>query len=67
MTVWKDFPRWFRTLPSNGYSSEQIVLLTLAEQRKYILAKSMSGLLLTKFLNTRSSFTRRSTMEHFVT
>ncbi len=53
MTVWKDFPRWFRTLPSNGYPSEQIVLLTLAEQRKYILAKSMSGLLLTKFLNTR--------------
>ena len=28
MTVWKDFPRWFRTLPSNGYPSEQIVLLT---------------------------------------
>ena len=31
MTVWKDFPRWFRTLSSNGYPSEQIVLVTLAE------------------------------------
>ncbi len=67
MTVWKDFPRWFRTLPSNGYPSEQIVLLTLAEQRKYILAKSRSGLLLTKFLNARTPFTRQSNMEHFVT
>ena len=31
MTVWKELPRWFRTLPSNGYPSEQIVLVTLAE------------------------------------
>jgi len=67
MTVWKDLPRCFCALPSNGYPSEQIVIQTLAEQRKYILAKSMSGLLLTKFLNARSSFTRGSTMEHFVT
>ena len=67
MTVWKDFPHWFRALPSNGYPSEQIVLLTLAEQRKYILAKSRSRLLLTKFLNTRSPFTRQSNLEHFVT
>lgn len=28
MTIWKDFLSWFRTLPSNGYPSEQIVLLT---------------------------------------
>ena len=27
-TVWNNFPRWFGTLPSNGYPSEQIVLLT---------------------------------------
>ncbi|NES68828.1 MAG: hypothetical protein F6K24_28180 [Okeania sp. SIO2D1] len=59
MMIWKDFPGWFRTLPSNGYPSEQIVLLTLAEQRKKILAKSRSGLLLTKFLNDRSPFTRQ--------
>ncbi|MCL2926012.1 MAG: hypothetical protein MGF17_15750 [Trichodesmium sp. MAG_R04] len=67
MTVRKDFPRWFCTLPSSGYPREQIVLLTLPEQRKYILAKSMSELLLRKFLNARSPFTRRSTIEHFVT
>lgn len=67
MTIGQDFPRWFRTLPSNGYPSEQIVLLTLAEQRKLILAKSRSGLLLTKFLNTRSPLTRQSHLEHFVT
>ncbi|MDE5094942.1 MAG: hypothetical protein O4804_12135 [Trichodesmium sp. St11_bin5] len=24
-TVWNNFPRWFGTLPSNGYPSEQIV------------------------------------------
>ncbi|NEP87741.1 MAG: transposase [Okeania sp. SIO2C2] len=51
MTIWKDFPHWFRTLPCNGYPSEQIVLLTLAEQRKRILAKSTSGLLSDKILN----------------
>ncbi len=66
MTIWKDFPRWFRTLPSNGDPSEQIVLLTLAEQSQHILAKSRSGLLLTKFLNARSLFTRQSELEHFV-
>ncbi|NER06635.1 MAG: hypothetical protein F6K17_30660 [Okeania sp. SIO3C4] len=60
MTIWKDFPRWFRTLPSNGYPSEQIVLLTLASQRKHILAKSRPGLLLTKFLSTRSPQIRDS-------
>ncbi len=67
MMISKDLPRWFRTLPSNGYPSEQIVLLTLAEQRKQILAKSRSGLLLTKFLNTRTLFTRQSNLEHFFT
>ena len=66
LMIWKDFPGWFRTLPSNGYPSKQIVLLTLAEQRKKILAKSRSGLVLTKFLNARTLFTRQSNLEHFV-
>jgi len=25
MTMWKNFPRWFRTLPSNDYPSKQIL------------------------------------------
>lgn len=66
-TIWKGFPRWFRTLPNNGYPSEQIVLLTLQEKRKRILAKSRHDLLLTKFLTARSPSTRRSNLERFVT
>ena len=65
--IWKGFPGWFRTLPDNGYPSEQIVLLTLREKRKTILTKSKSGLLLTKFLATRSSQTRRSEFDRLVT
>ena len=63
-TIWKDFPRWFRTLPSNGYPSEQIVRLTLIEQREKILAKSKSDLLLTKFLLERSPSMKRQYFQH---
>lgn len=66
-TIWKNFPRWFRTLPNNGYPSEQIVLLTLQEKSSRILSKSKSGLLLTKFLTTREPSTRQSNFERFVT
>ena len=63
-TIWKDFPRWFRTLPSNGYPSEQIVRLTLVEQKEQILAKSRSDLLLTKFLLKRAPSMKRSDFHH---
>lgn len=63
-TIWKDFPRWFRTLPSNGYPSEQIVRLTLIEQREEILAKSRQDLLLTKFLLKSSLSMKRSYFPH---
>ena len=66
-TIWKGFPRWFRTLPNNGYPSEQIVLLTLQDTRKRILAKSRSDLLLAKFITAKTTSTRRSNLERFVT
>lgn len=64
--IWKSFPRWFRTLPSNGYPSEQIVRLTLQEQGHNILAKSPPTLLLTKFRSCRSPRVKRSAPERFV-
>ena len=48
--VWAHFPRWFRTLPKHGYPSEQIVRISLQQQRDRILAKSTPQLLLTKLL-----------------
>ena len=65
--VWKGFPRWFRTLPSHGYPSEQIVLLTLQEHRERILAKSMSDGLLAKFIAAKIPPTRPWHLERFVT
>jgi len=65
--IWKGFPRWFRTLPSNGYPSEQIVLLTLQECRERILAKSPSDILLAKFLAAKIPPTRLWHLERFVT
>ncbi len=63
--IWKGFPRWFRTLPNNGYPSEQIVLLTLQQQSSAILAKSPPDLLLTKFLQARPPSAKRSSLERF--
>jgi hypothetical protein len=64
--IWKRFPRWFRTLPSHGYPSEQIVRLTLLEQGLNILAKSPPTLLLTKFLSSRPPKEKIPETERFV-
>jgi hypothetical protein len=47
------FPVWFRTLPKHGYSSEQIVRLSIQSQRDTILSKSNRCLLLGKLLATK--------------
>jgi hypothetical protein len=52
--VWTEFPRWFRTLPSHRYPSEQIVRLTLQHQLSTILSKSRPTLLLPKLLADRT-------------
>jgi hypothetical protein len=52
--VWKKFPIWFRTLPSHGYPSEQIVRLSIQNQWATILSKSKPTLLLTKLLSDKS-------------
>ena len=51
--VWQHFPVWFRTLPKHGYPSEQIVRLSLQDQRDVILSKSNPCLLLNKLLATK--------------
>ncbi len=48
--VWQHFPVWFRTLPQHGYPSEQIVRLSIQNQRDTILFKSKPCLLLNKLL-----------------
>jgi hypothetical protein len=48
--VWWHFPVWFRTLPKHGYPSEQIVRLSIQDQRDSILSKSKPSLLLNKLL-----------------
>ncbi|WP_254567819.1 hypothetical protein [Oscillatoria sp. HE19RPO] len=55
-TIWQSFSGWFRTLPSSGYPSEQIVRLTLQQSAPSILAESPPSLLLTKFLQAKESF-----------
>jgi hypothetical protein len=55
-TIWRGFSGWFRTLPSSGYPSEQIVQLTLKQSAPSILAESPPSLLLTKFLQTKELF-----------
>ena len=64
--IFNDFPRWFRTLPNHGYPSEQIVLLTLQENRERILAKSPSDILLAKFITAKTPPTRLWHLERFV-
>jgi hypothetical protein len=65
--IWRGFPHWFRTLPSNGYPSEQIVLLTLQECKERILAKSPSDILLAKFLTAKIPPTKLWHLQRFVT
>ena len=54
-SVWTHFPRWFRTLPSHGYPSEQIVRLSLQHQLASNLAESRQSLLLTKLLADKNA------------
>ena len=49
-SIWQKFPRWFRTLPSHGYPTEQVVRLTLQHSASMILSRSRPTLLLQKFL-----------------
>jgi DDE superfamily endonuclease len=37
-TIWSQFPRWFRTLPQQGYPTEQVVRLTLQHLAPRIFA-----------------------------
>ena len=48
--IWTHFPRWFRTVPKHGYSSEQIVRIALQHQQMIVLSESRPTLLLTKLL-----------------
>ncbi|NEP19667.1 MAG: transposase [Leptolyngbya sp. SIO4C1] len=52
--IWARFPRWFRTLPKHGYPSEQIVRISLQQQRDEVLSKSMPQLLLAQLLASKS-------------
>lgn len=49
-SIWKHFPRWFRTVPEHGYPSEQIVRLTLQHQHPLIYSRSRPTLLLSQLL-----------------
>ena len=49
-TVWRHFPVWFRTLPSHGYPTEQVVRISLQHLQLAVLANSRQGLLLHQLL-----------------
>jgi DDE superfamily endonuclease len=49
-SVWRNFPRWFRTLPAHGYPTEQIVRITLQHLRPMIFVRSRPPLLLPQLL-----------------
>ena len=53
-SVWSHFPVWFRTLPSHGYPTEQIVRLSLQHIQLEVLADSRQGLLLNQLLARRN-------------
>jgi hypothetical protein len=52
--VWAHFPRWFRTLPTHGLPSEQIVRMALQHLQPVVLAKAMPSLLLPKLLKAKT-------------
>lgn len=54
-SIWQKFPRWFRTLPSHGYPTEQVVRLTLQHSASMILSRSRPTLILQKFLADKTS------------
>jgi hypothetical protein len=49
-SVWRHFPRWFRTLPKHGYLTEQIVRLAIQHQQAMLFSRSRPTLLLPQFL-----------------
>lgn len=49
-SVWRSFPRWFRTLPEHGYPTEQIVRITLQHLQPMIFSRSRPTLLLHQLL-----------------
>lgn len=49
-SIWRSFPRWFRTLPEHGYPTEQIVRITLQHLQPMIFPRSRPALLLHQFL-----------------
>jgi len=53
-TIWAHFPRWFRTLPSHGFPSERITLLSLQHQVQAFFPQSPPSLLLPKLLPPKS-------------
>lgn len=53
-SVWSHFPVWFRTLPSHGYPSEQVVRISLQHLQLEVLAHSKQGLLLHQLLAQRN-------------
>jgi hypothetical protein len=59
-SIWQQFPRWFRTLPSHGYPTEQVVRLTLQHHAPMILARSKPTLLLQKFLAGKATLSEPS-------
>ena len=48
--VWAHFPQWFRTLPTHGLPSEQIVRMALQSLQPMVLSKRKPTLLLAKLL-----------------
>lgn len=49
-SVWSHFPVWFRTLPSHGYPTEQVVRISIQHLQLAVLANSRQGLLLHQLL-----------------
>jgi hypothetical protein len=53
-SVWSHFPLWFRTLPSHGYPTEQVVRISLQHLQLPVLAHSRQGLLLHQLLDQKN-------------
>ncbi|NJM58531.1 MAG: hypothetical protein HC857_15465, partial [Synechococcales cyanobacterium RU_4_20] len=57
-TGWRHFPVWFRTLPSHGYPTEQVVRISLQHLQLTVLANSRQGLLLHQLLAQKNPRSR---------
>ena len=58
-SVWSHFPVWFRTLPSHGYPTEQVVRISLQHLQLAVLAHSRQGLLLHQLLDQKNQHRRQ--------